>query len=278
MRMRAAESSPVGVPASTDRRCAVCGRDNDGRRELCAVCGADLETGRALESSRATDRRPAGARLRSDRRDRTVLLLLSAVVVAVSVIAPLMLLGLGPFAPSEQLAPALLLRAGYPGDPKALEVETVATTTTATLPDRDLSALNLIDGDGASAWIGLPLGGHEAGEVIQLVLEEPAWVVRIQFRNGDHLSPAAYESSERFQRGLLSFDGGRSYRIDLLDIGQQTQVLELPAPELTTRITIRVDRTFAGVGIRGVAVSEVTPIGWRADAADAALARQRAQW
>jgi hypothetical protein len=66
--------------------------------------------------------------------------------------------------------------------------------------------------------------------------------------------------------------------MDLLDIGQQVQVLELPEPELTTRITIRVDRTFAGVGPRGVAISEVTLIGWPADAADAALARQRAQW
>jgi hypothetical protein len=202
----------------------------------------------------------------------------SILLVVVAALGPLLLLGLGPFAPTERLAPALLLRAAYPGPPVVLAVETVATTTTATVPDRDLSALNLIDGDGASAWIGLPLDGDTAGEVIELVLERPAWIARIQFRNGDHLSPATYESSERLQRAVLSFDGGRDYRIDLLDIGQQTQVLELPEPELTTRITIRVERTFAGTGLRGVAISEVTPIGWPADAADAALARQRAQW
>jgi hypothetical protein len=274
--MRAAEASVRGERSSSDRRCAVCGRANDERRELCRVCGADLETGLALDTAPAGDRRRS--RSRPDRRERVAVLALSLVVVAAAVVGPLMLLELGPFAPTERLAPALLLRAAYPGDPVALAVATVATTTTATLPDRDLSALNLIDGDGASAWIGLPLEGDAAGEVIQLVLDEPAWVVRIQFRNGDHLSPAAYESSERLQRAVLSFDGGRDYRIDLLDIGQQTQVLELPEPELTTRITIRVERTFAGTSLRGVAISEVTPIGWRADASDAALARQRALW
>jgi len=274
--MRAAEGSPSSSVTSSDRRCAVCGRSNDVRRELCAVCGADLETGRALElRTREEASRP---RRRSERRERIALVLAGVIAVSAAVVGPLVVLGLGPFASTERLEPALLLRAAYPGDPVVLAVETVATTSTATLPDRDLSALNLIDGDGASAWVSLPLDGDAAGEVIELELERPAWVARIQFRNGDQLSPAAYESSERMQRGLLSFDGGRDYRIDLLDIGQQTQVLELPAPELTTRITIRVDRTFAGTGERGVAIAEVTPIGWPADASDAALARQRAQW
>jgi hypothetical protein len=273
--MRAAEVTAIGATSPSDRRCAGCGRSNDGRRELCVVCGADLETGLALDIRRREGVRP---RSRSDRRERISLLGLGVVVVAAAVVGPLMLLGIGPFAPTERLEPALLLKAAYPGEPVVLAVETVATTSTATLPDRDLSALNLIDGDGASAWVGLPLDGDGAGEVIELVLERPAWIARIQFRNGDQTSPAAYESSERMQRGLLSFDGGRDYRIDLLDIGQQAQVLELLEPELTTRITIRVDRTFAGTGERGVAIAEVTPIGWLADASDTALARQRAQW
>jgi len=273
--MRAADVPAVRGSVQSGRRCAVCGRSGDERRELCAVCGADLETGMALEPSRPRGR--LEGRTRSDRRERLALAALAVLIVGAAVIAPLALLRLGPFAPVERLAPALLLRAAYPGDPVVLSVEAVATTTTATLPDRDLSALNLIDGDGASAWVGLPLDGDTAGETIQLVLEEPAWVARIQFRNGDHLSPAAYEASERLQRGVLSFDGGRDYRIDLLDIGQQAQVLELPEPELTTRITLRVDQTFAGTGARGVAIAEITLIGWQADAADAALARQRAQ-
>lgn len=266
--------APVGAD---DRRCGACGRGNDRRRELCSVCGADLDTGLAVETSWDGGTRRA-ARSRSERRERSLLIGLGAAVVVVAAIAPLALLGLGPFSSTEHLEAALLLRAAYPDEPVVLGVETVATTTSAVAPDRDLSALSLIDGDGLSAWVGLPVGADGTGEVIQLVLERPAWVVRIQVRNGDHLSPAAYERSARLQRGLLTFDGGRDHRIDLLDIGRQAQVIELSSPELTTRITIRVDRVFAGSGPLGVALSEVSLVGWPADASDATLARQRARW
>jgi len=266
--------APIGVD---ERRCGACGRGNDPQRELCAVCGADLDTGLSVETSGARAARPA-ERSRSERRERALLVSLSAVLVVTAAVAPLILMGLGPFSPIERLEPALLLRAAYPADPVVLPVRTVATTTTAVAPDRDLSGLNLIDGDGVTAWVGLPVDGDDAGEVIQLVLERPAWVARIQIRNGDHLSPDAYERSGRLQRGLLSFDGGRDHRIDLLDIGRQAQVIELLAPELTTRVTIRVDRVFAGTATRSVAISEISLVGWPADASDAALARQRAQW
>jgi len=205
-------------------------------------------------------------------------LAVGAVVVAATILVPLALLGLGPFSPTERLEPALLLRAAYPGDPVALPVETVATTTTASVPDRDLSPLSLIDGDGFTAWIGLPVDGDDAGEVIELVLERPAWITRIQVRNGDHLSAADYERSGRLQRAVLRFDGGRDHRVDLLDIGRQAQVVVLEEPELTTRVTIVVERAFPGTGTRGVALSEVSLVGWPADSADTALARQRAQW
>lgn len=259
------------------RRCEGCGRRNGPERELCAVCGADLDTGlpieRPLRSQDRADRRPA-----SERRERLVLGLVGTLVVVAATVGPLLLLGLGPFAPTERLEPALLLRAAYPGDPVVLTVATVAATTTANAPDRDLSPLNLIDGDGVSAWVGLPVDGDDAGEVIQFVLDEPAWVTRIQFRNGDQLSAADYERSGRLQRAILTFDGGRDHRIDLLDIGRQAQVVELAQPELTTRVTIVVERVFPGTGSRGVALSEVSLVGWTADASDAALARQRAQW
>lgn len=265
--------APIGAD---ERRCGACGRGNDRRRELCAVCGADLDTGLAVETSGGgLTRRPS--RSPSGRRERALLVGLGAAIVVIAVLAPLALLGLGPFSAQERLAPALLLRAAYPVEPVVLDVATVATTTSAVVADRDLSALNLIDGDGLSAWVGLPVEADGTGEVIQLVLERPAWVVRIQVRNGDHLSPDAYERSGRLQRGLLTFDGARDHRIDLLDIGRQAQVIELSSPELTTRVTIRVDRVFAGSGTRGVAISELSLVGWPADASDAALARQRAR-
>jgi len=270
----------AGVPRPSalpeGRRCGACGRENDRRRELCAVCGADLETGIGpdrFQTPGSRRRRRSGA----ERRDRAILTVVGTLVVVALAVAPLVMLGLGPFAPAERLEPALLLRAAYPSEPAVLVVETVATTTTATAPDRDLSPLNLIDGDGVTAWVGLPID-DVAGEVIQLVLERPAWITRVQIRNGDHFSPDAYEAGGRLQRGLLSFDGGRDHRIDLLDIGRQAQSIELLEPELTTRVTIRVDRVFAGAASRGVALSEITLVGWPADASDATLARQRALW
>jgi hypothetical protein len=268
---------PVSPPSGArERRCGGCGRGNDPRRELCAVCGADLDTGLPLllgHSGRGVGQSLPGP----GPRTRTLLTLAVLAALAVAVVLLLVGLGLGPFAPQERLGPAELLRAGYPGDPVVLAVETVATTSTASAPDRDLSPLNLIDGDGLTAWVGLPVDGQDGGEVIELVLERPAWVTRIQFRNGDHRSSDAYERSGRLQRGLITFDGRREHRIDLLDIGRQAQVIELPAPELTTRVIIRVDQVFPGSGLRGVALSEVSLIGWTADSADAALARQRSQ-
>ncbi len=113
--------------------------------------------------------------------------------------------------------------------------------------------------------------------MIDLRLAEPAWVTRIEVRNGDHRSSDAYERSDRLLTGVLTLDGGRSYRVDLLDIGLGAQVVELPQPELTTRVSLRIDRVFEGTGPRGVALSEVTVVGWTAGAADAALARERAR-
>ena len=267
---------PAGSAGEPEmRRCGGCGRDNASDRELCRICGVDLDTGLPIEGPE-----PRGGRRRptSERRERALLASVGALVMAAAILVPMAFLELGPFSPTQRLEPAIFLRAAYPGDPVALAVETVATTTTATVPDRDLSPLNLIDGDGVTAWVGLPVDGEDAGEMIEFVLERPAWISRIQIRNGDHLSAGDYERSGRLQRALLRIDGGRDHRIDLLDIGQQGQVLAFREPELTTRVTIVVERTFPGSGLRGVALSEVTLIGWPADAADAALARQRAQW
>jgi len=266
--------------ARSPRRCPVCGRDNDPRREICATCPTDLDTGLSL-----AERSPGAGRSAEPQgrdwtplRQRTVVVagvLLGVVAVMVALLA---LLNVGPFAGQERLERAVFLLAAYPAPPAAVEIGSIATTTTVELPDRVVTPLNLFDGDTGSAWIGLPVDGDDAGEIIQLTLAEPAWVSRLEIRNGDHQSAAAYERSERLQRALVRFDGGRDYRVDLLDIGLEGQVIELPAPELTTQVTIIVERTFAGLGPRGVALSEVTLVGWRASVSDAVLARQRADW
>ena len=260
--------------------CPVCRRANDADRLLCAACAAELDTGRphavwsgALDPVPVRPGRGAGRR-----RERALQVAGGLALAVVLVVGPLGFLGLGPFAAPARLDAAVLLAAGYPGPAGPLEVDAVATTTTVVgVVDRDVAALNLIDGDVTTAWIGAPVDDRGAGEVIDLTLAEPAWVARIEVRNGDHRSSDVYERSDRLLTGVLTLDGGRSYRIDLLDVGLEAQVIELPRPELTTRVSLRVDRVFEGTATRGVALSEVTVVGWTAGAADAALARERAR-
>jgi hypothetical protein len=264
------------------RRCAVCARDNHPDRSLCRTCGADLDTGRALEVLRSEAHAPTQGLLDrlahgSQRRERGILVVAGLVIALAVVAAPLWAFGLGPFAPDERLERAIFLSSAHGGPPELMAVDSVATTTTRTgLPDRSTSPLNLFDGDSSSAWIGEPIAADGSGEVIQLLLDEPSWVSRLEIRNGDHRSEADYGRSGRLLTAVVSLDGGRDYRMDLLDIGLQAQVVELPAPELTTQVTIRVVRTFDVGAPQGVALSEVSIVGWRASAADAALARQRA--
>ena len=261
--------------------CPVCRRANAADRLLCAACAAELDTGRphAVWSGALEPVADGGLRRGSGRRRERALQVLGGAVLAVALVTgPLRLLGVGPFAPPARLEPAVLLAAGYPGPPLLLDVGAVATTTTvAGVLDRDVAALNLIDGDVATAWIGAPVDDSGAGEVVDLTLTDPAWVRRVELRNGDHRSNEAYERSDRLLTATLTFDGGRSYRVDLLDIGLAAQVVELPRPELTTRVSLRIDRVFEGTAARGAAISELSVVGWTAGAADAALARERAR-
>jgi len=276
--MQLATTNPASAPL---RRCAACGRDNDPRREICATCPTDLDTGLPLAGLSVGGVRRSQGLTALDwtaLRRRAGLGAGALLAVTLLVTALLALMGVGPFAVQDRLERAVFLLAAYPGPQTVVEVASVATTTTADLPDRVVSPLNLFDGDTGSAWIGLPVDDDGAGEIIELVLTDPAWVSRLEIRNGDHQSSAAYERSERLQQVLVRFDGGRDYRVDLLDIGLEGQVIELPTPELTTRVTIIVERTFAGLGPRGAALSEVTIVGWTASISDAVLARQRAVW
>jgi hypothetical protein len=272
-------AAPPATPRSDVVVCPVCRRANAPDRLLCVACAAEIDTGRPHAVwSGALDPVPTASRGRGGRRERALQVIVAVVIAASLAVGPLRFLGVGPFAAPARLDAAVLLAAGYPAEAGLLEVDAVATTTTVVgVVDRDVAALNLIDGDVTTAWIGAPVDDRGAGEVIDLRLAEPAWVTRIEVRNGDHRSSDAYERSDRLLTGVLTLDGGRSYRVDLLDIGLGAQVVELPQPELTTRVSLRIDRVFEGTGPRGVALSEVTVVGWTAGAADAALARERAR-
>jgi hypothetical protein len=270
--MQPSEMATVPVrPVDTAMRvCGSCGGSSDAERELCATCGADLDTGLPIEivALRLGDGGPV--------RRRGLLVGLAVMAGVVLTVGLVELLTSGSTQASDRLDPVPFVPSSYPATPELLSIGSVATTTTAELGDGEVSPLALIDGDGATAWVGMPPEEDGAVETIQLILARPAWVTRIQVRNGDHRSPTDYERSARLQQVVLIVDGGRDHRVDLLDIGRQAQVVELRVPELTTRVTIRVERTFPGLDSDGVALSELSLVGWPANATDAAVALERA--
>ena len=266
----AADGGPVHAV-----RCGACGASGSPGRELCRTCGADLDPRPAMLATVVAPRR-------SDRSDRSgaelrrrALGVGAALVLALAAGALLTgALGRPTAEGPAPLGPVALDRTAYPGAPELLTVRSVATTSTAQVEGREVTPLALIDGDGSSAWIALP-ADEDVVETIELVLESPAWVDRLQVRNGDHRSPEDHELSGRLQQALLTFDGRRTHRVDLLDLGRQVQVVRLREPELTTRITLQVARVVPGSGPHGVALSELAVVGWPAQGTDVALARGR---
>lgn len=280
-----ASSTPPSVAAA--RTCPACRADNHPERELCAACGADLDTGSALPFVPALGAPVARAQaLTGDHvtalahhvRDRALFLVPAAVAVAVLAVGTLATAQRGPFSPEDVLPPAPFLAAQHPGEPVPLGVAEVAATTSRDVDlGRSHSILAVADGDPRSAWMSDPAARpRDVEEHIDLVLDEPAWVARIVVHNGDQFDAAAYERAGRAKRVLLVFDGGRRIIADLLDLGLQGQVIELPAPELTTSLELYVTELFPGSGVDGVALSDVRLLGWVADTAERSLALARA--
>ena len=247
----------------------------------------DLDTGAtlptpALAASFPTPRVPS---LR--RRWWTPLVMI--VVVAVAVLAGMMTTGAGPFqgvGPFDRGAevPPELPDAGfepsdYPGEAASLSLSSVATLTFRPPTDgRSFSPDHLADDDPATAWhSNLAAAPEGADEVVDLFLEDAAWVTAVIVHNGDHHGAAAYEASPRIRRVRMVFDGGADLVVTLLDLGREPQLVELPEPVLTTAVRIEVLSSVPGGPGTDVAVSEISLLGFVAAPDDREIARRRAE-
>ncbi len=115
-----------------------------------------------------------------------------------------------------------------------------------------------------TAW-GAPAA---AGDVrLQTRFLTPAWVRRVELANGDQHDDAAFAASARPLRVRIRFGDVLVVDATLLD-QPGVQVVDLgPRPVLTDDVTIEVtERTGEGP----VAISEVSYVGWTADAEDRA--------
>jgi ribosomal protein L40E len=258
--------------------CPSCGTRNPAARELCGRCGADLETGELPPHPASTTWQIETGELPPAPR-RWWLPVLAVAVVVAAIVGVFALLGLGPFAASTALSAAPFDASGYPpSEVLALPLSDVATLTTRQAEEqRSFTPAQMVDQDPQTAWHAegaeLPPG---AQETIDLFLEQPSWVAQLVIDNGDQADGGAFESTARIKRARVTVDGGRSVVVRLLDLGRQSQIVELPRPELTTTVRLEVLETFPGVVRDGVAITELALRGWVADVSDADLAEERA--
>ncbi len=276
----ATEVSPA-PSVSGGRTCPSCRAANSWSREVCGQCGADLDTGAALprldpdpeprESPRNGDEPP--------HRRSWWLPVAAAAGVVVLVVGGLMLAGVGPFEREPEIPEIEFDATRYPDEPRELVLSDIATMTTLRPAGPVVYApTQMVDDDPATAWNSdgsqLPDG---VGEKIDLFLAQPAWIDRFVIANGDHSDSDTYAANARIKRARLTFDGGVTVIINLLDQGLQQQAVEFEQPALTTTVRIEVLESFPGDTHANLAVSDLELHGWRADDEDAELAGERAE-
>jgi hypothetical protein len=159
-----------------------------------------------------------------------VLPLLGAVVLVGVLVLALTLAGLGPLARGPDVPSAEFDEARYGDEATMLVLSGVATRTTS--PDADAEAAAAIaDGDPTTAWRsdGTAAADRDVLDTIDLVLDEPGWIERIELLNGDQFDREAYDASARLREVRLRFDGGVVIRADLLDLGLRPRSSSCPS-------------------------------------------------
>lgn len=257
------------------RACPSCAAANRPTRELCARCGAGLDDGvvppRPIRRE-APD--PPVVEPAPRRHDRWLVPLAGAVALIGIVVLGLTLFGLGPLATPPEVPAATFDPGRYDGDPSALPLASVATRTTAA--DAQAAAA-IADADPQTAWrsAGTASADGEILDTIDLILDGPAWVERIEVLNGDHGDRESYDRAARMREVRLRFDGGVVLLADLLDLGTRAQAVTLPEPVLTSVVRIEILRAVEAPSEQ-IAVSGIDLVGWAAAGEDVELAADRA--
>jgi hypothetical protein len=281
-RTEAARQVGLGGPGTST--CPSCGAANMADRMLCGACGLDLATGDpqlTVAPCPAADWTDSGAPTADDGHAHAIqwwVPALAGIAVLVGVAIAIVVLGLGPFAPSTDVPPAEFEAATYPGEPEVLTLTDIATLTfQAPAAGRTFTSDHLVDGDATTAWHGdadaLPAGTDEK---IDLFLDQPAWVAAVVIENGDQRDAEAYASTSRVQRAILIFDGDVRVPVTLLDQGLTPQIVELEEPLLSAAVRIEIVDTVAGMDLEEVALTRLQLLGYPAQGTDVALAEERA--
>lgn len=270
-----------GMTSTERRMCPSCGAPNSPRREVCGRCGADLETGSTLPraSGRPAPEQPPDEPLGEPGRGRLLPILFGVVLVIGLIVVGLGLAGLGPFAQTVGVPSAEFDASLYPDEAEELALSDVAARTTLEASgDEDFDAGQMVDADPETAWNsdGSQLEDG-VGEVIDLILAEPAWIGQVVVTNGFQRDADTYAANARMRRAAITFDGGERVVTNFLDLGLERQAVQLPEPLLTTTVRIEVLESFPGDTHPDLAISDLDLEGWTALGDDAEIAAERAE-
>ncbi len=134
----------------------------------------------------------------------------------------------------------------------------------------------VLDDDLATAWNSDGAGRPDGvGEEFTIDLADPAWLTAIELANGYQRDDVRFLANARLQRATVTFDGGVRVNVVLLDESGWQRV-PLPAPILTTGLTLEVVEVFPGDTYRDLAISGIRLLGHEALGADRELALERA--
>lgn len=256
------------------RRCDACASPVFAERVLCPQCGRDLdETDAPLiwpYAHTPFEPQPPPVIKRIVRLITGLLLLIAVVAAAVVFTRMLTTSEEDPLvmpAAQRELAAEV-----------ARSVSEIGTLGAGDDPDALSNAKAMVDGEGSTAWFGeAPTLGFVAREQILLRLDEPAWVSRLVIANGVHASLDAYDAHGRMRTVELTFDGGVTHTVALLDIGRINQQIVLPEPTLTTSLKLTVLAVYPGQQVRDVAVTTLEVRGYNPNPTQQRLAEQRAE-
>ena len=249
--------------------CGRCGAPNSPQRRRCGRCGVRLDE--------ATPAAPAAPQVRTTSRATAEASRLRVqVLVGVLVVAAVAGISVGLASSRRDRPPAdgpvpevTFDPAAHPGSPRRLEAARArASSTLAPASGIRYDAPLVLDGDRRTAW-NEGVEGPGVGETITVRLRERSWVATIVVRNGYQKSDTTFLSNMRAKSVRLTTDDGSSFVITLQD-DQGEQAVALPEPVLARELVFEVREVYPGERYEDLAISEISALGWSADAGDGA--------
>ncbi|CAN5361899.1 hypothetical protein BH23ACT9_BH23ACT9_16290 [soil metagenome] len=239
-----AEAGEAAVPLV---ECETCGAGNAASRPLCARCGSPLRDevpgGDALPEPGTGD---PGSVVTAPRVRESSSVLLSLVLLAGLLTAGVLLA----LVTSRVTAPE------SEGVPSGLRLNSAVASSS--LPDHPPSMA--IDGDPATAWTEAAEGpGTE--EWIEVVLEQPASILRVLIWNGDQRDDVRFSENGRASAVRLEI-ADRQFRVALRDI-TGPQAIELTEPVTARSVRIVIEDATPGSRYNDLAISEIVIEGQR---------------